>query len=150
MSQSLANIIIHAVFSTKERQPWIQNDVEDELFKYISGISRDLESPIIICNGTQDHIHLLLRLGKTMSISKYISEVKSNSSRWIKSKGAQYRDFSWQNGYGAFSVACNKIDGVVQYIANQKEHHKTLTFKEELVAMLDKAKIPYDSKYLWD
>ena len=101
-------------------------------------------------NGVADHIHVLLQLGKTITFSKLISEMKSSSSRWIKSKGNQYRDFAWQSGYGGFSVSRSSLEGAKNYLSSQKEHHKTVTFKEELLIMLQKAQIPYDEKYLWD
>jgi putative transposase len=150
MAQSLADVILHFVFSTKGRNPWIQSDVEEELYQYISGVCRNLDSPVIKINGVEDHIHVLLQLGKTLPISKLISEVKSSSSRWIKTKGDHYRDFAWQGGYGGFSVSRPSIEGVKRYLSRQKEHHKTVTFKEELLAMLQRAQIPYDEKYLWD
>jgi len=98
MTQSLTDIPVHIVFSTKDRQSWIKNEIEDELYQYICGICRNLKSPIIQINGVEDHIHILLCLAKTMSICKLISEIKSNSSRWIKTKGNNYRDFSSQTG----------------------------------------------------
>src|ERR1700730_10085138 len=99
MAQSLADVILHFVFSTKGRNPWIQSDVEEELYQYICGVCRNLDSPVIKINGVEDHIHVLLQLGKAIPISKLVSEMKSSSSRWIKTKGDHYRDFSWQVGY---------------------------------------------------
>jgi putative transposase len=150
MSQSLADIVLHLVFSTKGRCPWIKPDVEEELYQYICGVCRKLDSPVIKINGVEDHIHVLLQLGKTIATSKLISEIKSNSSRWIKTKGDCYHDFSWQGGYGGFSVSRQNLEGAKKYLSSQKEHHKTVTFKEELLAMLQRAQIPYDEKYLWD
>lgn len=150
MSQSLADIILHIVFSTKERQPLIRPDIEEELYRYISGVSRNLKSPVMIVNGVSDHIHILLQQSATISASKLISDLKSNSSRWIKTKGDQYRNFSWQNGYGAFSVSRPNIQGAIRYIAKQKEHHKTITFQDEFLAMLKRAELKYDERYLWD
>ena len=150
MTQSLSDIIIHIVFSTKERTPWIQADVENELYQYISGVCYRLDSPVIQINGVRDHIHILLQLDKTMCLSQIISEMKSSSSRWIKTKGTHYQHFTWQSGYGAFSVSRPNVDGVKKYISSQKEHHKTSTFKEEFLTMLRRAQIPYDEKYLWD
>lgn len=150
MSQSLADVILHFVFSTKGRNPWIQSDVEEELYQYISGVCRNLDSPVIKINGVEDHIHVLLQLGKTIPISKLISEMKSSSSRWIKTKGDRYRDFAWQGGYGGFSVSRPNLEGAKKYLSSQKEHHKTVTFKEEFLTMLQRAQIPYDEKYLWD
>ncbi len=150
MSQSLSDIILHIVFSTKERQPWIQRDVEEELYRFINGVCRNLDCSVIKINGVEDHIHILLQLGRTTSTSKLISEVKSSSSRWIKTKGNQYSKFAWQGGYGAFSVSRPTIEGAIKYLSSQKEHHKTVTYKEELLVMLQRAQISYDEKYLWD
>lgn len=150
MAQSLADIIIHFVFSTKDRQPLIQSAVEEELYQYICGVCRNHRCPVISINGVEDHIHLLLQLDKTMSVSKIVSEVKSSSSQWIKTKGESYRNFSWQGGYGSFSVSRRNLEEAKNYLSRQKEHHKKLTFKEELLALLRQAKIPYDEKYLWD
>ena len=142
MSQSLVDIILHLVFSTKERRPWIKPDVEEELYQYICGVGRNLGCPIIKINGVEDHIHVLIQLGRTIPISKLISEMKASSSRWIKTKGDHYKDFSWQGGYGGFSVSRPNLEGAKKYLSLQKEHHKTMTFKEELLAMLKRAQIP--------
>ena len=150
MSQSLSDIILHIVFSTKDREPLIHTDIEEELYRYISGVCRNFDSPIIIINGVADHLHLLLNLAKTLSSSKLISDIKSNSSRWIKTKGTPYRNFSWQSGYGAFSVSRTNVDSAAKYISLQKEHHKILGFKEEYLSMLNRAHISYDEKFLWN
>jgi len=150
MSQSLADIVLHIVFSTKNREPLILPEIEHELFQYVCGTARQLQCPIIKINGVEDHIHILLHLGRTISVSKLISELKSSSSRWVKTKGDKYRYFCWQDGYGAFSVSRPIIDSAINYISNQKEHHKTETFKEEFIRMLQRAKIDYDEKYLWN
>lgn len=105
--------------------------------------------PFLI-NGMADHVHLLSSLPRTMSLSKYIEEIKRNSSRWIKTKDSQYEKFAWQSGYGAFSVSSSRKDSVVRYIAGQKDHHRTVTFKEEFIAFLEKYGIEYDERYLWD
>jgi putative transposase len=150
MSQSFCDLVVHIVFSTKERTASILPSVEDELYKYICGICVDIDCPVIKINGVEDHIHILLHLSKVHSIAQVISEIKSNSSRWIKSKGTKYSRFSWQSGYGAFSVSRPNIEGAIQYIANQKEHHKQVSFQDEFRNMLNRAKIKYEEKYLWD
>ncbi len=150
MAQTFADIILHIVFSTKERQPWILPEIEQELFQYICGVARNLKSPVIAINGVEDHVHILLLLGKTISTSDLLSEIKSSSSRWIKTKDDKYRSFCWQGGYAAFSVSRPNHEGAVRYVAKQKEHHRTMSFKDELLEMLKRAKIPYDEKYLWD
>ena len=150
MVQSLADIVLHIVFSTKERKPWIDAMNEPELHAYICGICRNLNCPVIKINGVEDHIHVLLSLSRNIAISKLIAEIKSNSSRWIKTKDRKFREFSWQGGYGAFSVSRPQINGAIKYIEKQKEHHKTQIFKEEFLTMLKMGQIQYDEKYLWD
>jgi REP element-mobilizing transposase RayT len=149
MTQALVDVALHIVFSTKNRQPLISQEIEEELFKYICGTAKNLKCPVIKINGVEDHIHLLLQFGKKMAICDLISEIKSSSSRWIKTKGDQYRHFSWQSGYGTFAVARPRIDTVIRYIAKQKEHHKVQGFKEEFIEMLIRAEIEYDEEYLW-
>lgn len=150
MSQSLADIILHIVFSTKDRQPWIEPEIESELFAYICGICHKLGCIVIRINGTSDHIHILLLLGRTASPSKLISGIKSNSSRWIKTKGRCYQKFAWQNGFAAFSVSRPAISKVINYVTFQKKHHKTVTYKSELLSILEKAQVNFRKEYLWD
>jgi putative transposase len=148
--QSLAAIYVHLIFSTKNRQPLILPDIEEELRQYHAGILRNLESPMICANGTEDHVHLLFRLGRKHSLAEIVEEVKKSSSKWIKTKGPQYKDFYWQNGYGAFSIGQSGIDQLKRYIANQKEHHRKKTFQEEFREFLAKYQIEYDERYVWD
>ena len=150
MPQSLAQIYVHIVFSTKDRYPFIESDVESQLYAYMADtIKRSGGSPHLI-NGTADHVHLLSSLPRTMTLSKYIEEIKRNSSRWIKTKAVDYEKFAWQNGYGAFSVSRSRFDSVKRYIAGQKEHHQAVAFKEEFLAFLEKYGVTYDPEYLWD
>ena len=150
MSQSLAQIYVHIVFSTKERYPFIQPPIESELFAYMGAIIKRCDGFPFLINGTADHLHILSSLPRTLALSKYIEEIKRNSSRWIKTKDSRYEKFAWQNGYGAFSVSSSQKDSVLRYINGQKEHHKTVTFKEEFVTFLKKYNIQYDERYLWD
>jgi putative transposase len=150
MAQSLADIILHIVFSTKERLPLIKPSVEEELYSYISGVCKKLNSPVIKINGVEDHIHILLQLGRTIAVSDLISEIKSSSSRWIKTKDPFFNNFSWQGGFGVFSVSRQNLEGAKHYLEGQKEHHKKVSFKEELLALLKRTEIKYDEKYLWD
>ncbi|MBS0633975.1 MAG: IS200/IS605 family transposase [Verrucomicrobia bacterium] len=150
MAQSLCDIILHIVFSTKERQGWILPKIEDELYRFIFAVCRKNGCLPIRINGVEDHVHILLQLGKEIAPSKIISEIKSSSSRWIKTKGKEFAGFTWQSGYGAFSVSRPNIDVVMKYIDSQKEHHETISFQDEFRAMLNRAGIVYDEKYLWD
>jgi putative transposase len=150
MSQSLSQVYVHIVFSTKERYPFIQPDVETELFAYIGDTINRLDGVPHLINGTADHVHLLSSLPRTIALSKYIEDIKRNSSRWLKTKNGMYQKFGWQNGYGAFSVSSSQKDAVISYIAGQKEHHCAVSFKEEYLSFLKKYNVKYDEQYLWD
>jgi REP element-mobilizing transposase RayT len=150
MPQSLAKIYLHIVFSTKDRKHLIKSDIESELYKYIAGILKALNCTALLINGTADHIHILNILSRTQAVSHVLEEIKKNSSKWIKGKGNEYKNFYWQAGYGAFSVSQSKIEVVKNYIYNQKEHHKICTFKEEYRRFLKEYNIEYDERYVWD
>lgn len=150
MSQSLVKNYIHIVFSTKNRQKLIDSTIENELYKYIGGINKSLECTPIKIGGHQDHIHILCLLSKKIALITLVERLKSNSSKWIKTKGEAYQNFYWQNGYGAFSVNPTEVDVVINYIENQKEHHKHKTFQEEYRAFLKKYKVEFDERYVWD
>jgi putative transposase len=150
MPQSLAYNYLHITFSTKYREPLIDVAIEDELFKYIGGICKNLECNPIKVGGYRDHIHILCILSRKIALMKLLEEVKSHSSKWIKTKGDKYKNFYWQRGYGSFSVNPAEIDVVIRYIENQAEHHKKKTFQEEYVAFLKKYNAEYDERYLWD
>ncbi len=147
MPQSLVKILVHTVFSTKNRVDLIEPGIEDELFAYIHGIVHNNKSKLIIANGTANHIHLLISLGKTIDISELVGDIKRDSSVWMK----QHRkDFYWQEGYGAFSIGQSQVDDVVNYIKNQKQHHARADFKDEFRAMLKKYEVEYDERFVWD
>ena len=150
MGQSLNKIYVHLVFCTKNRQPVIDDFIEDELFSYLGGICRNLECNPIQVGGYKDHVHILCLLSKKIALMKLLEEIKSNSSKWIKTKGSEFKDFYWQNGYGAFSVNPTEIEIVKKYIINQKEHHQKRSFQEEYLAFLNKYNVEYDEKYLWE
>ena len=150
MGQSLVKNYIHIVFSTKYRQPLIQQPVEAEPHTYLGGICNKLDCQAIIVGGYTDHIHILCMLSKKITLMKLVEELKSHSSKWIKTKGTTYKNFYWQIGYGAFSVNPSQIETVVAYISNQHEHHKKKTFQEEYRAILKKYNVTYDEKYVWD
>lgn len=124
--------------------------MEAELHAYLGGICKKLECHPIQVGGYTDHIHLLCMLSKKIALMKLLEEVKSHSSKWIKTKGEDYMDFYWQDGYGAFSVNPSEVDVVVKYIANQKEHHRQKTFQEEYRVFLKKYQVAYDERYVWD
>ena len=132
MPQSLASVLVHLVFSTKHRQPFIRPEIESELHPYLATVFRSLECPTLTMNGTEDHLHVLFRLGRKVSLAQVVEEIKTSSSKWIKTKGAEYKDFHWQNGYGAFSIGQSGAEALKKYIANQKQHHRKKTFQEGL------------------
>jgi REP element-mobilizing transposase RayT len=136
------------VFSTKYRQPLIDESIEDELFSYLGGICNKLECNVVIVGGYKDHIHILCMLSKKIALSKLMEELKANSSKWIKTKGDAYKNFYWQDGYGAFSVNPSQVEVVINYIAKQKEHHGKKNFQDEYRAILDKYAIEYDERYV--
>ena len=150
MGQSLVKNYVHLVFSTKYRQHFIHPPVEAELHRYLGGICNNLECPVIIVGGYTDHIHILCMLSKKIALMKLLEEVKSHSSKWMKTKGDDLYNFYWQGGYGAFSVNPSQVDIVTAYIANQHEHHKKKGFQDEYRSFLKKYKIPYDERYVWD
>lgn len=150
MGQSLAQNYIHIVFSTKYRQHLIHPPVEEELHAYLGGICNKLECHVLKVGGYTDHIHILCMLSKKIALMKLVEELKSHSSKWMKTKDPSLTNFYWQDGYGAFSVNPAEVDVVINYIANQKEHHSKKTYQEEYKAFLDKYKVKYDERYVWD
>jgi REP element-mobilizing transposase RayT len=150
MPQSHAAILVHLISSTKNREPLIRPEIESELFPYLAKSCQTASSPALLINGTMDHVHLLVKLGRRTSIADLVEEIKTSSSGWIKSKGVLYRNFYWQLGYGAFSIGQSGVADVLKYIADQKEHHQGKTFQEEYRGFMRKYKIPYDERYVWD
>jgi len=150
MPQSLAQVYLHIVFSTKKRDPFISADIESELYCYIGGIIKNLDALPIIISGVEDHIHILTSFPRTISIADFIKKIKAGSSYWIKSRGRRFQYFTWQGGYGAFSVSSSKKQAVINYIENQKVHHKKQTFQDELICFLKEYEVEYDEQYLWD
>ena len=150
MGQSLVKNYLHLVFSTKHREAFIQPPLEAELHAYLGGICNRLECQPIKVGGYTDHIHVLCMLSKKLALMKLVEEVKSHSSKWVKTKGSLYSNFYWQDGYGAFSVNPSEVDTVVEYIANQHEHHKKRTFQDEYRAFLKKYHVEHDERYVWD
>ena len=150
MGQSLVKNYIHIVFSTKHRKPMIHPMYEMELHSYLGGICKNLDCQPIKIGGYTDHIHILCMLSKKITLIKLVEEVKSHSSKWMKTKDDFLKDFYWQDGYGAFSVNPSEVDVVSAYIANQHEHHCKKTFQDEYKAFLKKYMVEYDERYVWD
>jgi len=151
MPQSLSQMLIHLVFSTKHRQPFITRKIEPELYAYIAKILYDeCYSPALIIGGDKDHLHILYAQSRIWSVAKIVELIKKRSSKWMKTKGEEFQNFQWQTGYGAFSVSRSSADSVKKYISNQKEHHQNYSYKDEFRAILDKHEIDYDEEYVWD
>jgi putative transposase len=150
MPQSFVRNYLHITFSTKNRVNLINPEIEEELHNYLGGTCKHLDCNPILVGGHQDHVHILCLLSQKIALMKLIEEVKSHSSSWIKTKGDLWKKFYWQNGYGAFSVNPCEVEVVMDYIRNQKEHHKKRTFKQEYLAFLKKYMIDYDERYIWD
>jgi len=150
MPQSLSSILIHLIFSTKHREPFISPEIERELHPYMAKIFRALKSPALAIDGTRDHIHSLFALSRVITIADLVEEVKTESSKWIKTKGPEFTNFHWQSGYGAFSIGQSQVAAVRRYIQSQKEHHRRVTFQDEFRKFLKKYEIAYDERYVWD
>jgi REP element-mobilizing transposase RayT len=149
MSQSLSKLYVHIVFHTKNNRNLIKAEIETELYAYLGGILKLNKSVPIIINGVEDHVHILCIMSKNIALADLLEELKRNSSRWIKTKSPDYKNFSWQGGYGGFSVSEGVSDIVKRYIENQKQHHKKETFKEEYIRLLKENDIDYNDDYLW-
>ena len=150
MAQSLSKILVHLVFSTKNRDPWISKEIQQNLYAYLSGSCRSLGSECYRVGGYFDHVHMALILPRTISLSELVSKLKSSSSKWMNENNHLDGKFSWQSGYGAFSLGFSQLDSLLNYIDNQEEHHRTKTFKEELLEFFSKYKVEYNEQYLWE
>lgn len=127
----------------------ILTDNDKELYAYIGGFVTLSKSKPIAINGTENHIHVLFIMSKNISLANFMEEIKTNSSRWIKTLGPHYREFAWQGGYAGYSVSQSNLSIVQKYIENQKEHHKTRTFHEEYIQFLKENEVDYNEEYLW-
>lgn len=150
MAQTVVSLMLHIIFSTKNREPLITPEIEPELFAYMGGILKNNESRLLDAGGTADHVHLLISQSKNISLSSLMKDVKKDSSSWIKTKGREFRNFYWQDGYGGFSIGKSDTPELRKYIGSQKEHHRKRSFQEELIQFLDEYGIEYDIRYLWN
>ena len=151
MPQSLANLVTHLVFSTKDRTAWFQDiTVRNEVFHFLGGVSARLDCPTLIVGGHVDHIHLLGRMARTVCVADWVKELKRASSLWVKERFPALTHFHWQQGYGAFSVSQSSIPSVVRYIQHQDKHHARLSFQDEFRALLRRHGMAWDEKYVWD
>jgi REP element-mobilizing transposase RayT len=149
MAGTYTQLFYHLVFSTKNRQPFINEPIERDLHKYIAGVFRNLDANSIEINGMPDHIHILALLPPKIAVSDALRDVKANSSRWIHDNQRDLADFAWQDGFAAFTVSKSQVESVRRCIREQKSHHRTSDFKSELIALLDRHGVEYDERYLW-
>lgn len=149
MGQAYTDLCYHLVFSTKNRAPAISPEVQSRLYDYIGGIVRGERGVLVEIGGMPDHVHLLVRLHPDTSVAGTLRLVKANSSKWLRSTFPAQRHFSWQRGYGAFTVSRSSIERVCAYIRDQERRHRRLSFQEEFLRMLAKHEIGYDPRYIW-
>jgi putative transposase len=150
MSHTFINSLHHCVFSTKERRSLITPELQRRLFQYMGGIMRENKIKLLAAGGISDHVHLLISMPATISISKAMQLMKGGSSKWIHETFAEHRLFEWQEGYGAFSIGVGDVERTINYINNQAEHHGKMDFKTEFRAFLKKHEIKYDERYIFD
>jgi len=148
MSQSHTNLLYHVVFSTKNRQPLITAECESRLYDYIGGTIRKQGGIALAVNGTADHVHLLVKLRPDKSVSDVLRDLKANSSGWLHELFPDSRRFSWQNGYGAFTVSASQAGRVGEYISAQKTHHQRRSFRDELLVLLRANAVEFDERYV--
>ena len=151
MAQSLAQIYVHIVSSTKDRKPWLRDDgVRDQLYAYMATILRDnVDSPALIINGVEDHVHALVRLSRKFPVMKVIQESKVETSKWAKRQASVASDFAWQAGYGAFSVSASVLEEVKKYLQKQQEHHRRMSFQDEFRELCRRHGLELDERYAW-
>jgi putative transposase len=148
--QSLAQVYLHIIFSTKDRQPFLKDSAfRQRVHAYLAGILKNLGSPSLQTGGVEDHVHILCRFGKGIELQNLLRDLKRDSSKWIKTECPALAEFHWQVGYGAFSVSPSHVEALIQYIANQEEHHRQETFQEELRRICRKYGVELDERYAW-
>ena len=151
MAQSLSKMLLHLVFSTKERRSFLKDPAQrQELHRYLGGILANLECQPIIVGGVEDHVHLLFAHSRTATVAEVVKELKRGSSVWLKTKAPALSEFAWQNGYGVFSIGQSQVEDVRAYIAGQEEHHRKISFQEEFRRLLQRYEIAFDERYVWD
>src|SRR4029077_8253877 len=150
MPQSLSKVILHIIFSTKNREPWLDSNVRPRIHAYLTTICRDVGADLVHVGGVADHVHIVTTLARTVSQAQLVEQIKKASSKWIKALDAHYRGFFCQRSYGAFSVIPSQLQAVLQYVEAQQEHHRTCTFQEEYREVLRKHGIDFDERYVWD
>jgi REP element-mobilizing transposase RayT len=152
MPQSLAKVIVHLVYSTKNRTPWLADpELRKELFAYKATILKNnVDSPAILIGGVADHVHILCLLSRKFAIMNVVEEAKTETTKWLKKQSSHVADFHWQSGYGIVSVSESNVGHVKHYIAHQEEHHRTMSFQEEYRLLCQRHGIEIDERYVWD
>jgi REP element-mobilizing transposase RayT len=150
MASTLTNLLFHVVFSTKHREPLITSPIRNDLRKYMGGIVRGEGGKALEIGGVADHVHLVIRLKAIQSVATMVKIIKSKSSKWLNSQPKRPGRFEWQRGYAAFTVSASQLGNVRIYVQNQEEHHRRLSYQDELRVFLSKHGIEYDERYLWD
>jgi putative transposase len=150
MPQSLSYLLIHIVFSTRDRAPILDASVGPALHAYLATVSRNAGCECYRVGGVADHVHLAIRISRIVSIAQIVEELKTSSSKWLKTQSAALAGFTWQRGYGAFSVGPSDLEALRSYIDTQEDHHRTRTFQEEYRAFLQRYGVEYDERYVWD
>ncbi len=150
MPQSLSYLLVHLIFSTKDRTPLLVGETLPALHAYMATVARGLDCECYRAGGTADHVHLAIRLSRTLTMAKLVVDLKTSSSKWLKTQSQELAGFSWQRGYGAFSVGPSDLEALRTYIANQEEHHKIRSFQDEYRSFLKKYGVEFDERYVWD
>ena len=150
MPQSLARLHIHLIFSTKNRERVLHDAIRESLHAYMATVLQNVDCPPALINSVEDHVHILFELGRTIAVSRAVEEVKKASSKWIKTQGTEFSGFAWQAGYGAFAVSESNVATLREYITNQREHHRRKSFQEEYRAFLERHRVAFDERYVWD
>ena len=150
MPQSLSLVIVHVIFSTKERRPFLNPDTRPKLHAYLATVARNAGCEAYRVGGVVDHVHLAIRLSRTITIADLVETLKTSSSKWVKTQSPDLADFSWQRGYGIFSIGRSQLGDLVAYIEDQEKHHRRRTFQEEFRELLNRYGVNFDEAYVWD
>jgi REP element-mobilizing transposase RayT len=149
MPQSLAFVLVHVVFSTEDRRPLLEHPTRHDLHAYLAARARLAGCECYCVGGVSDHVHLAVRLSRTVTIAKLVEDLKTSSSKWLKTQSPRLKTFAWQNGYGAFSVGPSDLPALRRYIETQEDHHRKFNFQDELRALLTKYGVEHDERYMW-
>jgi REP element-mobilizing transposase RayT len=151
MPQSLSRIYLHIVFSTKGREPWLRgNELRRSMHAYVGATMKQLDCMPVEIGGVEDHLHILCLFPRTRNVAEVVKETKRVSTHWVQERNPELRGFHWQSGYGVFSVSQSNVSEVIEYIREQEDHHRKVTFQDEYRAFLRKHAVEFDERYVWD